>query len=148
MAWVDDSVVWEGVELFDDAGHEEVVIAVREVGAPDSPSEKGVSGDEDFFLGEMKAHRVGRVAGNVEELDFEFSDLKSGLPFQEVIDFVGINGDGEAPLARLLITDEVLGVVCKGIGFEAQFGDVFNVIKMLMSEDEGFGAQLFLPEEH
>ena len=91
VAWKNVSLVRKRPQFFAYPRNEQLVTAIRKIRAPDASIKKHVAANHDRLPLYMEADTVGRVSGDVEQIEGEPFEGKGVLPGEEMINCVRIN---------------------------------------------------------
>lgn len=121
------------------------------VGATDGLGEKSVPSEGDGLFGEVKDEAVRRMARDVEEIEGLASEVQGLFAFEDPVHGVGLDGDGQSPSCGFLGEGQIGAHGGEGVNggtHLSQFGGIFDVIEMMVGEEQGEwgqagGANLF-----
>jgi len=140
----DGSFFGKSVEFLADGVEELIVIPAGEIGAADTALKESVSGEKEGLRDEVERDGVGRVAGDVGEVEVVVADLEGGVFSEGFVDFIGRYFDGDAHFLDAFFHDDVgrVGLVSVDAGAcGTEGGDVIDVVEVLVGEEEMGGLE-------
>lgn len=126
-------------EMKRNAGEQFFGAAAGQIRATDGSSKQGVACKDDTGSGEVEGHAIGGVTGGVGRRDFKTTERKGAGGVNQCVDLIGFHADWHAPVAGGRLEGELGRIVGEGVDFGtagADFGDVFDVVVVLMGEQQ------------
>ena len=127
----------KGEDLLLDTPHQESVIPVREISAPNSAiCEQGVPSKKFLKKCHVEHKRIGGMPRDRANFEFESCDPEGwGFGLQDVIDPEVLQFNGESPGLQHINQQQVAAKGCGGVDGDArriEFWNILDMVKMLM----------------